>query len=141
MNTSEIYRNMYFNKLSQRFAEELQRGEIENKILNEVFNACALGCSLQKPRKFGKDAFGGQDFREIADNAPFEIFAVAADALLCGKDIKNRLWYVLGVLVQNRQNRPRRAQVNVRGYTERVYTSEELRGCITKIEDLAGLEI
>lgn len=141
MQTGKIYRELYFKKLSERFCNELNAGDIERELLIEVFNACALGCSLQKPRMFGKTLVSASDFRTIADAAPFESFAVAADALLSGKNVHNRLWYVLGVLVQNRPINIRTSKKRDNGFDERVYTPEQLSYAITQIDTLSESDL
>ena len=54
---------------------------------------------LRRPRQFGTRYMEAKDFRRIADKIDGNIVAVAVDALKKNeKTVKNRVWYILGVL-------------------------------------------
>lgn len=69
--------------------------------IDEVIEALALGCTLARPRMFRGRYMEAKDFRRIADKMDGNIMAVAVDALQKNeKTVKNRLWYILGVLAR-----------------------------------------
>lgn len=72
--------------------------------INEVVSALALGCSLQRPRRFRGKYMTADDFRRIADNISLNEIAVAVNAKVVkekkGEKIDNPTWYLLGVLAR-----------------------------------------
>ncbi len=72
--------------------------------VNEVVQALALGCSLQRPRRFRGKYMTADDFRRIADHISLNEIAVAVNAMVAkkkkGETIDNPTWYILGVLAR-----------------------------------------
>ncbi len=69
--------------------------------ISEVEDALALGCTLARARRFGVKEMSADDFKRIANNFDETICAVVVDALYKnGSKIKNRTFYILGVLAR-----------------------------------------
>lgn len=128
-------REFYKNQMRERFANDLKNlDNIELNHIEEVINAIALGCCLQKPRTFGNEIMTSEDFREIARVAPFEMFCIPVQAMAReqkkGRTIKNRIWYIMGIFATigpQPQTRPRKSD-----HKERVYTQEELDSVLNR---------
>jgi hypothetical protein len=60
--------------------------------------ALAVGCRLQRPRRFGARTVGAEDFARIAERVTVDQLAVVINALRAHQDsVKNRIWYMLGI--------------------------------------------
>ncbi len=74
--------------------------QIQERI-NEVEDALAIGCMLARPRRFGIKEMSADDFQRIANKFDETICAVVVEALYKnGAKIKNRVFYILGVLAR-----------------------------------------
>lgn len=67
-------------------------------IFQEIFDAIAIGCTLQKPRRFNGRLMNATDFVRVADNFTYAKLCKVTDALYKNSDIiQNRIWYILGI--------------------------------------------
>ncbi len=81
--------------------EPISMDSITQARVEEVIDALALGCTLQKPRRMGSNYMAAESFRRIAHNIDGTQVAIACNALLrAGDNVKNRCWYILGVLAR-----------------------------------------
>lgn len=115
--------------------ELLELDNIEQCHIEEVINAIALGCCLQKPRTFGKEMMTSEDFRELARVATFETICIPAQALARekekGREIRNRIWYIMGVFASiGPQPQSHKRQSD---HKERIYSSDELKSIVRSI--------
>ncbi len=100
----ETKREWYCDRIREQFYKSYNgnQASFEPPLLrriDEVIEALALGCTLARPRQFGTRYMEAKDFRRIADKIDGNIVAVAVDALKKNeKTVKNRVWYILGVL-------------------------------------------
>lgn len=100
----ETKREWYRDRIREQFYKSYNgnQASFEPPLLrriDEVIEALALGCTLARPRQFGTRYMEAKDFRRIADKIDGNIVAVAVDALKKNeKTVKNRVWYVLGIL-------------------------------------------
>ena len=132
------------NTMRTRLAGDLAGlDNVELNHIEEVINAVALGCCLQKPRMFGKEQMTSEDFREVARSAPFETFCIPVQAmareLKKGRAIRNRIWYIMGILATI--GPVPRSRVRQSDHKERVYSREELRGIVRSIGDLSDFDL
>lgn len=132
-NILEERQTFYKDAMRKRLASDLAGlDNIELSHIEEIINAVALGCCLQKPRTFGKEIKTSEDFREVARVAPFEMFCIPVQAMAReqkkGRKIKNRIWYILGIFATIGpcpQTRARKSD-----HIERVYSPEELKSMV-----------
>lgn len=100
----ETQREWYNDRIREKFYKSYNgnQANFEPPILrriDEVIEALALGCTLARPRVFSGHYMEAKDFRRIADKIDGNIVAVAVDALKKNeKTVKNRVWYILGIL-------------------------------------------
>lgn len=100
----ETQREWYCDRIREQFYKSYNgnQASFEPPLLrriDEVIEALALGCTLARPRQFGTRYMEAKDFRRIADKIDGNIVAVAVDALKKNeKTVKNRVWYILGIL-------------------------------------------
>lgn len=102
----ETQRGWYCDRIREQFYKSYEgnQASFEPPVLrriDEVVEALALGCTLARPRMFRGHLMEAKDFRRIADKIDGNIMAVAVDALQKNeKTVKNRIWYILGVLAR-----------------------------------------
>lgn len=102
----ETQREWYCDRIREQFYKSYEgnQASFEPPVLrriDEVVEALALGCTLARPRMFRGHLMEAKDFRRIADKIDGNIMAVAVDALQKNeKTVKNRIWYILGVLAR-----------------------------------------
>ena len=102
----ETQREWYGERIREALCKSYQGNQAEfsppvQQRIDEVIEALALGCTLVRPRMFRGRYMEAKDFRRIADKIDGNIMAVAVDALQKNeKSVKNRIWYILGVLAR-----------------------------------------
>ncbi len=125
------------NAMRTRLAGDLaELDNVERSHIEEVINAVALGCCLQKPRMFGKEKMTSEEFREVARVAPFEMFCIPVQAMARekkkGREIRNRIWYIMGIFATIGPQPPSR--VRQPDHKERVYSEKEIKSSVRNIE-------
>lgn len=152
-NILDIRKQVYAESLRTRFKTELASlDSIERKLVNEAIDALALACCFQKPRSFAGELFSAEKFRSISRNISFETLCVAVQALAAAsRRVKNRIWYILGVLVQAKGSDsmvPKRAcayknlkQSDKFDFPQRTYTQEDFNSIVTNIDDLTDKDL
>ncbi len=108
MSIKEERRIYYAEKVADVIEEENRRRfgakfppvePVFYEIFQEVFDAIAVGCTLQKPRVFNGRTMSATDFIRVADNFTYAKLCKVTDALYKNSDkIHNRLWYILGIV-------------------------------------------
>lgn len=102
----ETQREWYCDRIREQFYKSYEGNQANfeppvQRRIDEVIEALALGCTLARPRVFRGRYMEAKDFRRIADKLDGNIMAVAVDALQKNeKTVKNRIWYILGVLAR-----------------------------------------
>lgn len=100
----ETQREWYCDRIREQFYKSYEGNQANfeppvQRRIDEVIEALALGCTLARPRVFRGRYMEAKDFRRIADKLDGNIMAVAVDALQKNeKTVKNRIWYILGIL-------------------------------------------
>lgn len=143
-NILEERQTFWKNFMRNRLAGDLAGlDNVELNHIEEVINAVALGCCLQKPRMFGKEQMTSEDFREVARSASFETFCIPVQAmareLKKGRKIRNRIWYIMGIFATIGpvpQSRARRSD-----HKERVYTKEERKNAVRGIGTFSASDL
>lgn len=105
MKVQEMQRTHYAERIRERIKDEpCSDDPITQAKVNEVIQALALGCSLQRPRRFRGRYMTADDFRRIADKISLNEIAVAVNAIIekdrKGEKVENPIWYILGVLAR-----------------------------------------
>lgn len=132
---------IYVNAMTQRFHKELQDlDDVERKCVDEVLKAISMGCCLKRPRVFAGKEITAFDFQQISRTIPYEFICVAVQALAAKAqkgDLYNRVWYILGIVVQTScTNKPvtrvarNSYQRRVSDHNEKIYSPEELHSIV-----------
>lgn len=105
MKTYKLARLRYKQNIMASIAVQPQStDEVTQQRIEEVAAALGVGCSLQTPRRFHGKLMSADDFQGIANHITIDIIAVVVNAVYKAEKeeggIRNRVWYILGVLAR-----------------------------------------
>ena len=138
----------YTRQMQDRLMPQLRKlDDVECRHVQEVINAIAMGCCLQRPRVFQGTAVSAEFFRKAAQVVSIDVLCVAVDALESAEKkshVHNRMWYLLGTIVRINPQAPspHRQRAAMRdGFIQRNYTKDELHSIVTDIDSLDESDI